>query len=383
MLLFLRLRVYNACEMSTGRKTSNKANDLSLVTSLQQLEGGFVFLVNQTPIIINIIDKKGIILYQSPNIKNILGYDHNSRLGKNFIQSKVVHPSDIAVKERLIEKTFKSPHQNFSDELRLLHKNGTWRWMQVIFNNQLDNPSVKGIVVITQDIHERKKLEAQKNEFLSIASHELRTPLTTIRAYSQLLISRLTKAGLNRKDLSFLEKIVVQTDRITHLINELLDLSKIQEGKLPVNMKPFRMQQLIKKVLEDFEYILDQQSVHLTGHTRTLVIGDEDKIRQVLTNLISNAIKYSPKGNDILIHVSKNGKEVVTSVTDHGVGIPAAKQKLVFDRFFRIEESRTQVSSGLGLYIASEILKLHNGKIWLQSKKGKGSTFYFSLPVSQ
>src|SRR6185503_11558442 len=102
------------------------------------------------------------------------------RIGKNFIESKFIHKDDIIVKQQLLKKTFKNPNQNFTGELRMLHADGTWRWVQVIFNNQLKNPNVKGIVVITQDINDHKLLELQKNEFLSIASHELKTPLTTI-----------------------------------------------------------------------------------------------------------------------------------------------------------------------------------------------------------
>ena len=368
--------------MSAIKKTTQKIVGLSLADTLQQLTGGFDFLVSQTPIIVSIIDKNGRILYQSPNIVNILGYESNSRIGKNFIKSKYAHPEDLFIKKQLLEKTFTNPNKNFVGELRLLHKDGTWRWMQVIFNNQLQNPAVKGIVVITQDIHERKLLELQKNEFLSVASHELKTPLTTIRAYSQLLSRRWIRNHGTKKDISFLENILYQTDKLTGLIDDLLDVSKLQEGKFLVKMKPFQMQSLIRKITEDFHYISESHTIELTQTTKTFVIGDEFRIAQVMTNLLTNAIKYSPETFLVQIKIIRKGQYVVTSVADQGVGIPAKKQKFVFDRFYQVEKNAAQKSSGLGLYISSEIIKLHKGKIWLESKKGKGSTFYFSLPVA-
>lgn len=352
-------------------------------TELQMLKGRFNFLVNQASAVITIVDRKGIILYQSPSIKHILGYDSQKRIGKNFLHSKLVHPKDVVIKEKLIDLAFHHENNNFQGELRMQHKDGTWHWMEVVFNNQLSNPSVGGIVVITHDITNRKRLEIQKNEFLSIVSHELKTPLTAIRAYAQIMSGHLKKKEHNEKEIIFLEKIISQTDRVTQLISDLLDIGKIEEGKLSIEMEPFQMKLLLEKILDDFTYIADLRNVQLSGNTKAFVLGDESRISQVVMNLLTNAMKYSPEESKIVIRVEKIGKEVITSVTDEGDGIAKDKQKYVFDRFYRIEEKKSrQTSSGLGLYIASEIIKLHNGKIWLKSTKGKGSTFYFSLPVA-
>jgi PAS domain S-box-containing protein len=363
------------------KNISKKAK--SFVTSLQQLEGGHDFLSSQVPLVVSVIKKDGTIIYQSVTIKNILGYEANARIGKNFLKSKFIHPDDISVKEQLWEKAIKNPNTNFTGEVRLLHKDGTWRWMEVIFNNQLAKPSVTGIVIFSYDISQRKRLEIQKNEFLSIVSHELKTPITTIRAYGQLVSSRLAKDKDKQQEAMFADKIVAQTDKLTFMINELLDASKLQEGKLSVQMDAFQMQQLIERILEDFQYISDKHTVKFFYRTKAFVLGDENRIRQVIENLLTNAVKYSPQSTSICITLERKGKEVITAVQDDGEGIPASKQRYVFDRYFRLQEKNvTQISSGLGLYIASEIIKLHNGRIWLESKKGKGSIFYFSLPVA-
>jgi len=227
-------------------------------------------------------------------------------------------------------------------------------------------------------------LELQKNEFLSIASHELKTPLTTIRAYGQLLLKRLTKDRITAQERNFLENIISQTDKLTGLISDLLDISKLQEGKFLLKQKPFQMQTLVKKLIEDFRHISDFHTITLVKSTKEYVNGDEDRLAQVMMNLLTNAIKYASDESNIEVRIEKKGNYVITSVKDFGQGIPENKQKYVFDRFFRIENKRNRtVSAGLGLYIAAEIIKLHNGKIWLESKKSKGSTFYFSLPVDK
>jgi len=335
----------------------------------------FNFIVNQAPAVVTVVDEKGI--------KTILGYDYKKRIGKNFLKSRFVHPEDVPIKEKLIEKAYAYPNKNIKDELRIKHKNGNWNWVEVTFNNQLKNPYIQGIIVITHDITERKCSEIEKNEFLGIASHELKTPLTTIRAFSQLLITKLSKEEDKRKEVSFLEKIISQTDKITSLINDLLDVGKIQEGKLTVHFASINLYSIIAKLVEDFRITRTSHEIILKGSKKMIVFGDENRIGQVINNLFTNALKYSPPSSEIAIRVAKRGAQAVVSIADQGIGIPKNKQKYVFQRFFRVEDSKTpQVSSGLGLYIASEIIKLHKGEIWLKSEKGKGSTFYFSLPIS-
>lgn len=368
--------------MNSLKQIPNNSKNIKSTTDLIQLEGRFNFFVSQAAAVITVIDNKGIILYQSPSIKHILGYDFRKRIGENFLHSKLVHPEDVVIKERLLAKAYNFPNKNYKDELRMRHKNGTWSWMEVTFNNQFHNPYINGIIVVTHDITKRKRLELQKNEFLSIASHELKTPLTAIRAYGQLLLKKLETEENKKNELFFLDNIITQTDKITHLINELLDVSKIQEGKLSIQNKPFPLYKLIKKTITDFRYIANAYTIEFISKTRFFVFGDENRIGQVVTNLLTNAIKYSPEPGKIVVRITKKGDNLITSVTDYGVGIPFGKQKYVFQRFFRVQEKNAQqLSSGLGLYIASEIIKLHQGKIWVESKKGHGSTFYFSLPI--
>lgn len=373
--------MYNANVSNTSIKSFIKKIGDSGKSNFS-LEEIFNFFVHQASAVITIVDKDGTIIYQSPSIKEILGYNYRKRIGQNFLYSRIVHPEDVPVKEELLKKAFKTPNKNFTDELRMLHKDGSWRWMEVVFNNQLENFNITGIVVITHDITERKTLEIQKNEFISIASHELKTPLTAIRAYSQVLAKRLLGNKSRAQELSFLDKIISQTDKITNLINELLDISKIQEGKFSIQKSPLLLEPLIKKIIDDFHYMSDSFTIKLVCHTQVPVLADEERIGQVIINLLTNAIKYSSDSKKITIEVTKKNKEVITSVKDRGEGILLEQQPYVFQRFFKGGKNNTHNgSSGLGLYISSEIIKLHNGNIWLKSKKGKGSVFYFSLPL--
>jgi PAS domain S-box-containing protein len=372
--------VYNADVADLAKSLTGDAQ--AEKKTLRFLEGMFTFFVNHALAVITVIDKTGIIVYQSPSIKTILGYDYRKRIRHNFLHSQLVHPDDVVIKEQLFKKALRHPNENFKDELRMRHKNGSWSWMEVSFNNQLNNKFIRGIVVVTHDITERKIMELQKDEFLSIASHELKTPLTVIRAYSQLLKTKIIQVNENDEKITFLNKIVLQTDKITLLIDELLDMGKIQEGKFTVRTKPFDVSLLIEKIIADFRYVSNSHIIVFHDRIRTMVQGDADRIAQVFTNLLTNAIKYSPGSDKVVVRTARSGENIITSVTDYGIGIPAGKQKYIFQRFFRIEDnSPAQLSSGLGLYIAAEIIKLHKGKIWFESKKGQGTTFYFSLPA--
>lgn len=242
-------------------------------------------------------------------------------------------------------------------------------------------PSNDGLSVYFSDVTQRKKLENQKDEFIAVASHELKTPITTIKGYAQILEKHFSEIR-DTKASYFLSNINTQIDRLVALINDLLDVTKIQAGKLNFYIKEFDLDNLIRKIIIDFQYIIDKHEIIKKGEIKKKVFADEYRIGQVLINLITNAIKYSKEGNKIIVGVKSNNNKVTVSVKDFGIGIAKRNQAKIFDRFFRLGE-RTSSSSGfgLGLYIAKEIVERHHGKIWVKSQKGKGSTFYFTLPL--
>lgn len=226
-----------------------------------------------------------------------------------------------------------------------------------------------------------KDLDAQKDNFLNIASHELKTPVTTIKIYTQLLERKLRRSGSDDYR-EFFNKINEQISSINNLVSSLLDATKIRAGKMPFTFKHYDINQVLKDKIDIALQTTRKHKIILHGRVSKKIYGDKERIGQVINNLLSNAIKYSPKGGQISVIAEEMKKEVVVSVKDQGIGLSSAQQKKIFGRFFRAvdPESSSIPGLGIGLYISSEIVKYHDGRIWVESEKGKGSTFFFSIP---
>ncbi|MCX7996823.1 MAG: cell wall metabolism sensor histidine kinase WalK [Patescibacteria group bacterium] len=223
-------------------------------------------------------------------------------------------------------------------------------------------------------------LERQKDEFIAIASHELKTPLTSIKALSQILAQRM-KSENNQLYESFFRKMDGQMRRMEILINDLLDVSRIRSGKLVYKMDYFDLEGVVRQICEDLTTISRTHQVTITGTIKKPVFGDRERITQVVTNLMINATKYSPQANLILVHLRETEREALVSIQDFGIGIAKENQRRIFDRFYRVSTSEQQFRGlGIGLFISSEIVRHHGGKIWVKSTRGKGSTFSFSIP---
>jgi len=240
----------------------------------------------------------------------------------------------------------------------------------------------ENILLAIENITQRKELEKQKEEFTGIVTHELKTPITTMKAYAQILEKRFEKSK-ESKDTYLIKNINTQADRLTNLINDLLHTSKIQAGKLILEKKKFDLNALVSKIVIDFQYATETHQIIKEGEIKEQIYGDEGRIEQVLSNLITNAIKYSPKADKLIVRVASDKQNAVVSVQDFGFGIAKHDQAKIFGRFYRTadKEKGNVIGFGLGLYIASEIIKRHGGKIWVESTKGKGSTFSFTLPL--
>lgn len=243
--------------------------------------------------------------------------------------------------------------------------------------------NIVGAATIARDISVSKELERRKDAFIGMASHELKTPITTIRAFIQLLQKKL-KDSKDPDIKKFLQKTDEQTHKLTDLVGELLDLSKIEAGRLELNKAYINIDALTRDIIEEMRAILPSHEIILKGSAKNAkLLADKDRIGQVLINLINNAIKYSPEGNKIIIQVENNNKNVIISVQDFGIGISKDHQKRIFDRFYRAagKSEKTFPGLGVGLYISAEIIKRHGGKIWVQSSKNNGSVFSISLPI--
>jgi two-component system CheB/CheR fusion protein len=234
-----------------------------------------------------------------------------------------------------------------------------------------------------RDITERKALEKVKEDFIGIASHELRTPVTSIKAYVELLNDTLLESA-DKDSVGLVQKLDGQVDRLTALIKDLLDVTKISEGKLPLLIGSFSVNQLVEEVVEELQRTTKHR-LELDLQPAPEVPADRDRIRQVLFNLIINAIKYSPGKDRVVISSAVDAQTVTIRVQDFGIGLSEEAKKMAFERFFRARDEgiNTYPGLGLGLYIAAEIVQRHKGSIWVESAPGEGATFCFSLPLTE
>lgn len=270
-------------------------------------------------------------------------------------------------------------------EIRIKNREtGEFRFHLLRMSPVFDGKTIKNWVGTFTDIDDQKKVEKEKDEFLSIASHELKTPLTSIKAYMQLLERKL-KLNEEKSESTYVTKALSQVEKLNTLITDLLDVSKIENGKLKINKRQTNLDHVIHNAIDTILQTHDDK-VKITRHgyiPDILIPFDEIRIEQVLINFLTNAIKYSPENNQVIVSTFVDDNEVKVSVTDFGIGIPDFKQDAVFKKFYRVEESSLQFQGmGIGLYICSEIIKQHDGTIGLSSVLEEGSTFYFTLPLN-
>lgn len=236
--------------------------------------------------------------------------------------------------------------------------------------------------LIKRELEFRIGKEKRKDEFVSMATHELKTPITSLQIFVQVLEKRLTSLN-DKKAQRYIVQIITQVDRLKNLINDLLDVSRLQVGKMKFEKEYFNLEKMTRDLVESFQHTTDRHKIIVRGKIKQPVLGDEDRISQVLTNLLSNAIKYSPNAHKIVISLSQTAKAAIISIQDFGIGIPEISKANIFERFYRVhgESEKEFQGLGMGLYISQEIIKRHKGKLWFESVKDKGSTFYFSLPL--
>lgn len=329
------------------------------------------------------MDKEGYITSWNKGSEYTKGFLQADVLGRHY--SIFFEPSEIESGtpwRYLIEAT---EHGRFEFEGWRTKKDGTRFWSNSIITPIVDESgSISGFSVISRDLTERKEIERRKDDFISIASHELRTPVTSIKVFTQVLLKMFTQLP-DKSPTKYLIKMDEQLDKLTQLINDLLDVSRIQSGKIEFKRDSVNLQQLAYEIVENMQVLSDKHTIICKGSIEDYVVADKERIGQVIVNFISNAIKYSPNSDSVEVGLEQSGDEAIIYVRDYGVGIPEQYKEKVFERFFRIydDKEKTYPGLGMGLYISSEIVKRHNGKVWVESQLGQGSTFYLSLPRNQ
>ena len=246
-----------------------------------------------------------------------------------------------------------------------------------------------GLWLILEDVSELRRLQQIRAEFIDNLSHELRTPLTTVSLLAETLTREAEAAGdaVPPRMRDRIDKIEVETGHLVQMVNELLDLSRIESGGGLGAIDVLDMGRIATESTERLRLFADRQGVTLTvdvAEPLPSVRGDAARLGQVVVNLLHNAVKFSPDGGPVLVTVRPDGETVVTSIADHGVGIPKAARPRIFERFYKVDRARVRGEAGgtgLGLAIARHIIEQHGGSIWVKSTEGRGSTFSFSLPI--
>ena len=293
---------------------------------------------------------------------------------------QIIHPDDLSQNQKIWESAVRTGI-DFELEHRFRCYDGSYRWH---LSRGLAQKNDAGKVILwigtNTDIHEQKMKEQQKDQFIGIASHEMKTPLTMVKAYLQLM--ELAFDDQNSTAYVYAKKANQSVERLNDLITELLDVSKIQNGKLNYNITSFYFDEMIDHTIENFQHTSPTHTIVKTGGVQQQVVGDKERLQQVVINLLSNAIKYSPGKTNVFIDIKIVDGIVNVSVKDEGIGIAPNHLSKIFERYYRVEDHAIRFQGlGVGLYISSEIIQRHNGKIWATSEVGKGSTFSFSIPV--
>jgi PAS domain S-box-containing protein len=325
-----------------------------------------------------IINRDLTILQANMALIRLLGYTEKREiLGKKIIDyTPPERRNDWKV---LQEKLWDHSTPSFSLETCLVKKDGTIVWCQVTSILFSDQNETLGYTII-EDVTEQHKLRMQKEQFIGVASHELKTPITSLKAITQLMNRKLAKGGEITENLvKFGRDSDRQVTKLIHLVDALLSSTRLEQGQLSLNKSTFAFSNIVDGCCSHIE--LDgEYSLVFEGDRQLEVFADEQKVEQVLVNLINNAVKYAPESKTIVVRIEQLQGFCKISVVDRGNGIPQESISKLFDRYYRVPEIGYTPGLGLGLYISSEIIARHGGEMGVDSTLGEGSTFWFTLP---
>jgi PAS domain S-box-containing protein len=334
-----------------------------------------------------ITDSEGIVLYANKAVETITGFIRSEIVGKKAGNKELWGGIMDLPFYQLLWKTIKSDKKVFSGEIENHRKNGEKYIALVSVSPILDrNGDVRFFVGIERDVTREKEIDRMKTEFISLASHQLRTPLSAMKWFGEMLLSG-DAGALTSDQKEMVGNIYASNERMIELVNSLLNISRIESGRLLIDPKPSDVNVLIHEVVKELEPQFMKQNLTciVSVHEQLPIIPlDAKLIRQVYINLLTNAIKYSPKGAEIQIIISKNQTDLVSQITDSGFGIPLKEQRRVFEKFFRAQNilKMETEGTGLGLYLVKSIIDSSGGKIWFKSGENTGTTFWFSIPLS-
>jgi PAS domain S-box-containing protein len=338
-------------------------------------------IINGSTAVIYMKDLKGKYITVNSQYEKLFNVSRKNVKGKTDYD---ILPKEIAQTVRSNDQQVLQAKKTLEWEEVIPLKDGLHTYLSVKFPLFDANNQPYAVCGISTDITERKELEKRKDDFINMASHELKTPVTSMKVFNQITKKLATKGEIKRS-LYYFSKIDDQMNKLSKLIGELLNLSRIQAGKLELQKEAFDLDHLIKDTVENVKTTTTKHTLQIKGKIRMQIFADPDRVGQVLINLLTNAIKYSPQGGKIIVTVENKDDVVLIAVQDFGIGIAKENQAKIFDRFYQVTDpaEKTFPGLGIGLYIAAEIIKRHGGTIQVKSAKGKGSTFSFTLPTGR
>ncbi|MFZ6018285.1 MAG: ATP-binding protein, partial [Chloroflexota bacterium] len=320
-----------------------------------------------------IVDGQGLVTLINPAAERIFNVDSSRALGHSLVEVVRQHPfvelwrTCVKTKRQQIATIETTPERLFIQGIA----------------TPLEPLLPENTLLVFQDLTRVRRLEVVRRDFISNVSHELRTPLASLKALTETLQEgALEDPPAARR---FLQKMESEIDNMTQLVRELLELSRIESGKVPFNLKPVQPNDLVSRAVERMQLQAERAGLTLRQECAEglpNVLADAERIEQVLVNLLHNAIKFTPAGGEIVARTWKEAGQVIFSVQDTGVGIEPAALSRIFERFYKADQSRSGGGTGLGLSIARHTIEAHSGRIWAESEVNRGSTFYFSLPAA-
>jgi PAS domain S-box-containing protein len=369
---------------------SKIARDISEQQTSEEKQAMLAAIVNSSEDAIISKTLNGIITSWNKAAHKLFGYTDKEAIGKHI---SLIIPTERLDEENTIISRIKEGLRVDHFETIRLKKDGGLIPISLSISPIKDySGKITGASKIARDITEEidnrekiklyydqlEKINSYKDEFIGLASHELKTPLTSITGYLQLLESTLK----DEKPKIFVKRAVNQARKLSSLVSDLLDMSKIQTGNLTLNLGVFDFNDLLDETIITIDDTVATHELELIRPDNQIIInGDKQRIEQVLINLVNNAVKYSPKADKVIMTVTDTDDNIKVAVKDFGIGIAKNQQKKIFSRFYRVDDISPSISGlGIGLYISYDIVTKHNGRIWVDSEPGNGSTFYFEIP---
>jgi two-component system phosphate regulon sensor histidine kinase PhoR len=320
-----------------------------------------------------VTDKEGNISLTNRTAEKLFKFQAETIITKSIIEATHDHEIDNLAKRCL------TTGEQFNSQIELTP---TGKYLRVIAI-PITGEVLSGCLLLFQDLTEMRNLQTMRQELVGNISHDLRTPLAGIK----IMVETLQDGAINDKKeaIDFLIRIENEVDRLTQMVSELTELSRIEAGNAELNKENLNLNELINEAVIQLKPLADKQSITLNpmlSDTLPSAKVDRDRVSQTITNLIHNAIKFNRSGGSVTITTSSDDKTITVKVIDTGIGIPRVDLPHVFERFYKADKSRTNRGSGLGLAIAKHTIEAHSGTIWAQSEEGKGSTFSFTLPLN-